>query len=384
MSDSQGSLGRTKGGRLKLDSFTIAIIEDETPHFHLMQRAIAREFPKAAVHHFPDGSSYLNRRNDIVPDLIISDYLTPGMDGIEFLAVLNQSAPNIPVIITTGQGNEMIAVKAMKLGAKDYLVKSGTFFNLLPSVVAKVIRESKLAASLRESERRRRELASQLLSAQENERRRISLEIHDELAQSLSALKLRFSLLADKLRKDQAQLKEESKAILDFVDKIIEDTRRLTRDLSPSIIQGLKLSGSIQWMVHDFSKHTQIPVALSLVDMDELFNEEAQIVIYRIFQEALSNIRKHAQAKHVAVRVTTDGGHLVIQIEDDGNGFDMAEALNRHVTQRGLGLAALDERARMLEGALKITTQKGKGTSMTVTIPIRASATPFTAPAIPF
>ncbi|MDX9786562.1 MAG: response regulator [Desulfobacterales bacterium] len=362
---------------MKLESFTIAIIEDETPHFNLMHRAIVREFPHAVVHHFLDGNSYLNRPADFIPDLIISDYLTPGMDGIELLSVLNQNADNIPVIITTGQGNEMIAVKAMKLGAKDYLVKSGTFFNLLPSVVAKVIRENKLAESLRESERRRRELASQLLAAQENERRRISLEIHDEIAQSLSALKLRFSMLANRLRKDQRQLQGEFNATLNLIDKIIEDTRRLSRDLSPSIIQGLKLSGSIRWMVHDFNQQTQIPVSLNMVDIDELFGKEDQIVIYRIFQEALSNIRKHAQANQVSVTVTHDDGHIVIRIVDDGRGFDVAETLNRHVTQRGLGLAALDERARMLDGSLTISSQKGKGTCIIVTVPIRTAVPEF-------
>lgn len=363
------------------ESFTIAIIEDEAAHFSLMKRAIVSEIPNAVVHHFPDGNSCLSGLEGVSPDLIISDYLTPEMNGIEFLTALNQRGAGIPVIIITGQGNEMIAVKAMKLGAKDYIVKSGSFFTLLPSVVARVIRESKLSESLRKSESRRRQLASQLLTAQENERRRISLEIHDEIAQSLSALKLRVSLLANRLRKDQSPLKAEFDATLTFVDAIIENTRRLSRDLSPSIIQGLKLSGSISWMVNDFSKQTKISVSLEMMDIDGLFNEKEQIVIYRIFQEALSNIRKHARARHVSVAITIKDDDLVLSIEDDGRGFDLTEVWNRHVAQRGLGLAALDERTLMLDGTLTISSEKGRGTRITVTIPIGKKQTPATATA---
>ncbi|MFH0726796.1 MAG: response regulator [Pseudomonadota bacterium] len=364
------------------ESLSIAIIEDETAHFRLMQRAILKEFPNADLHHFPEAGSCLKTLIEITPDVIITDYLTPGMNGIEFLRALNERETAVPVIMITGQGNEAIAVTAMKLGAKDYLVKTGSFFTLLPSVIARVTRERKLAESLRESEKRRRHLASRLLTAQEDERRRISLEIHDDLAQNLAVLKLRFSLLADRLRKDQGALKSEANAALNLIDRVIEDTRRISRDLNPSIIHGLKLGGAIKWMLKDFEKLTHIPTSLDLVDVDTLFCEDDQIIIYRFFQEALSNIRKHAEAPHVSVAVLRDGDHVVIRISDDGRGFDMAEILNRHVAQRGLGLAALDERARMLDGTLDISTQKGNGVRITMTIPVQACSTPTETEAI--
>lgn len=353
------------------ESLSIAIIEDEPAHFKLMERAIVKEFPHAAVRHFPEAGTCLESLAESTPDVIITDYLTPGMSGIEFLRALNQQEATVPVIMITGQGNEAIAVTAMKLGAKDYLVKTGSFFTLLPNVIARVTRERKLAESLRESERLRRHLASRLLTAQEDEHRRISLEIHDDLAQNLAALKLRFSLLADKLRKDQGALKTEFNDTLNLIDRVIEVTRRISRDLNPSIIHGLKLGGSIKWMLTDFEKHTCIPTSLDMVDVDTLFCQDDQIVIYRFFQEALSNIRKHAEATHVSVEIVRNGDSVVIQIADDGRGFDMAEVLNRHVTQRGLGLAALDERARMLSGTLAICTQKGNGTRITMTIPVQ-------------
>jgi PAS domain S-box-containing protein len=142
-----------------LHSFKIIIIEDEEAHFELMKRAIVREFPFASVYHFGDASSCLDQLDAIRPDVVIIDYLMPGMNGVEFLEILNQHEEDIPTIMITGQGDQNVAVRAMKLGAWDYLVKSDDFFSLLPSTIEKVIRERKLRCSLRSVERRFFDLA---------------------------------------------------------------------------------------------------------------------------------------------------------------------------------------------------------------------------------
>jgi PAS domain S-box-containing protein len=131
---------------------SIAIIEDEIAHFSLMKRAIVRAFSSVEVRHFENAADCLESLDEITPGIIISDYLMPGMNGIEFLEALNQDGRDIPVIIITGQGGENIAVRAMKLGAWDYLVKSSDFFTLLPSVIEKVIREKENKDLLREAE----------------------------------------------------------------------------------------------------------------------------------------------------------------------------------------------------------------------------------------
>ena len=138
-----------------METLTVLIIEDEEAHFSLMKRAIAREFPYASVFHFQEANTCLERLDQINPTIIITDYLMPGMNGIEFLELLNQQDIDVPVIMITGQGDENIAVRAMKSGAKDYLVKSGDFFTLLPSVIEKVVRQRELNQSLRESERQK-------------------------------------------------------------------------------------------------------------------------------------------------------------------------------------------------------------------------------------
>lgn len=144
-----------------MEQLKLVIIEDEDAHFQLMKRAIIKAYPDASIHYFQEAAGCLERLDEINPDVVISDYLLPGMNGIEFLKSLNREQRDIPVIMITGQGDENLAIQAMKLGAWDYLVKSGDFFTLIPSVIGKVVREWKLKESLQGSQRRFREIFSQ-------------------------------------------------------------------------------------------------------------------------------------------------------------------------------------------------------------------------------
>jgi len=144
-----------------MNPLKLVVIEDNDAHFHLIQRAIIKAYPDVLIHYFQEAYGCLERLDDINPDLIMVDYLLPGMNGIEFLETLNRGKKEIPVIMITGQGDENVAIRAMKLGAWDYLVKSGDFFTLIPGVIGKVIREWKLKESLKGSQRRFREIFSQ-------------------------------------------------------------------------------------------------------------------------------------------------------------------------------------------------------------------------------
>jgi PAS domain S-box-containing protein len=144
-----------------MEQLKLVIIEDDEAHFQLIKRAVIKAYPDVSIHYFQEAAGCLERLDEIKPDLVIADYLLPGMNGIEFLESLNREKRDIPVIIITGQGDENIAIQAMKLGAWDYLVKSGDFFTLIPSVIGKVAREWKLKESLQGSQRRFREIFSQ-------------------------------------------------------------------------------------------------------------------------------------------------------------------------------------------------------------------------------
>jgi PAS domain S-box-containing protein len=224
--------------------------------------------------------------------------------------------------------------------------------------------------ALRESEQRLRFLTSQLLSAQEQERKRISMELHDELGQSLAVLKLQIRAIERGLGEDQQDLKAECRELLHYLDGVIDDIRRLSRDLSPAILEDLGLQSALKYLINGVSKHYAVSQAFEVDDLDHLFPSEAQIIIYRIFQECLTNISKHAGATEVSITVKENDGVISLVLEDNGAGFDPAKVSARRAAGRGLGLAALDERARMLGGTLEISSWPGRGTRVTCVIPV--------------
>jgi len=150
----------------------------------------------------------------------------------------------------------------------------------------------KIEETLRESEKQLRYLSSRLLTAQETERRRISRELHDELGGALAVLKLRLSSTGKNLREDQLTLQEDLGKNLKYIDEIIESAGRLSRDLSPIIVQDLGLSAGLRWLIDNFAKNYNTKVTCDIMDIDHLFLHEPQIHIYRILQEALTNIGK--------------------------------------------------------------------------------------------
>ena len=224
--------------------------------------------------------------------------------------------------------------------------------------------------SLRESEQQLRHLSSQILTAQETERRRISRELHDELGGALAVLKLRTSSVEKNLRRGQENLREECRLNLQHIDQIIENVARISRDLSPSILEDIGLTPALRWLIDNFVKNYKIKVSSDLVGVDHLFPRDLQIMIYRVVQEALTNIGKHARAKKVSIKARKGEDRVSFVVEDDGRGFDTEYARTRAHSDRGLGLATMDERARMLGGSLDIWSESGKGTRIALIIPL--------------
>lgn len=224
--------------------------------------------------------------------------------------------------------------------------------------------------SLRESEQQLRSLSSQILTAQENERRRIARELHDEMGGALAVLKLRTSQVERNLPDNRMDLKEELRRNLTHIDEIIESARRLSRDLSPSILEDIGLTPALRWLVDNFIKNYRLPVESDIINVDHFFSGDSQIMIYRVFQEALTNVGKHARAAKVSVRVRLEADRVSFSIEDDGRGFDPKSARAKKDPEKGMGLATMDERARMLGGSLEIRSEAGTGTRVILLIPL--------------
>ena len=237
--------------------------------------------------------------------------------------------------------------------------------------IARDVTERKQAEeALRESESELHFLSSQLLTAQEKERRRLSIELHDELGQALMVLKLKLRSIREGLPTDQARLEAECDDLIRYINKVTENVRRISRDLSPSILEDLGLSAAIRWLVDTFTKHCNIGCSLEMMEIENLFSQEEQIIIYRIIQECLTNIAKHAQATIASVIIKKEDSQIFFCVEDNGKGFNIQEAFRKHPSKKGLGLAAMYERTRMLGGDLDIWSQEGSGTRISFMVPL--------------
>jgi len=225
--------------------------------------------------------------------------------------------------------------------------------------------------ALQDSKAKLRSLSSQLLRAQEKERKRISLELHDELGSALSLLKVQLSSVKRKLRPDQAELGESLQEAREHLDQVIENVRRLSKDLSPLILEDLGLSAAIKWLISDFARHYKNSTSYDTENIDDFFSSEHQIIIYRIFQEILTNIRKHAEADRVSVSIKKQNGAVSFLVQDNGKGFDLQDIKSKNSTEKGMGLTAMYERALIVGSSLDVRTRKGEGTRISFTVSSR-------------
>jgi signal transduction histidine kinase/PAS domain-containing protein len=223
--------------------------------------------------------------------------------------------------------------------------------------------------ALRESEEKLLTLTSQLLTGQEEERIRLSRELHDSLGQTLLVLKLQMRAIEKRLRPDQQTLRQESEQTMRQIDRIIEDVRRLARNLSPSVLEDIGLAAALRGLCEEFSRHQNLSLSLDMDDISGIFSPEAQSHIYRIFQESLTNIGKYAKAIRVSLAIKRRDGGVAFVIKDDGIGFQMEEVQARGGVVRAMGLTTMAERVRILGGKLDITSKRGGGTIISFIVP---------------
>ena len=158
--------------------------------------------------------------------------------------------------------------------------------------------------------------------------------------------------------------------MVQYIDMTIENVRRLCRDLTPTVITDLGLAAALMWLIENMEHHFDIAADIDLNNVDEILSLERQLLVYRIFQEALSNAVKHARATRLELTASQADHKLIFSIQDNGKGFDMGHVRCRGFEERGLGLATMQERARMLGGNIEIKTSPGCGTRLQFTVPV--------------
>lgn len=217
----------------------------------------------------------------------------------------------------------------------------------------------------RRSFKQLRALAGRMQTAREEERARVAREIHDELGQVLTAIKIDLNALIPSVTADPGPNSQRLQAVFWLLDGAIHSVRRIGTDLRPGVLDDLGLAAAIEWAVEEFQARTGIETYVSLPDADLALDEERATALFRILQEALTNVARHAHATRVTVHLAQEHGDLSLEVRDNGTGFQQEQLAG----SRSLGILGMRERAILLAGEFNISGTREKGTTVTVRIP---------------
>ena len=304
-------------------------------------------------------------------DVVVSDYNLPGFSGLLALDLLKARGIDVPFVLVSGEIGEDTAVEAMRNGASDYLLKNN-LSRLVPALMhaieASETRRARERADLElgVSKQRLHELAQHLQTSVEMERAAIAREIHDDVGGSLTALKFDLAWIAR--RTEEPEMQSRVHSALETVTLAIEASQRIMHNLRPAILeQGLV--AALQWMAGRFERRTGVTCVLrtpppGLPALQHL-PTGVPLVAYRVAQEALTNITKHAHASRVEIDLALAGGVLSLEVSDNGRGLsqeDLAKA-------RSFGIRGLHERARTVDGWVDLSSGPG-GTTLILSVPL--------------
>lgn len=235
---------------------------------------------------------------------------------------------------------------------------------LVQMVISDITQQSQERRALLHSRHTLREFSASLVEAREEERRRIARELHDELGQRLTALKLELSTLD---RSDDAAVQADRvQAMIDMVDDTVAATRRISMDLRPLMLDDLGLQAAIEWLARDFERRTGLRVVLRLASVPEWIDPKTATTLYRIVQEALTNIVRHARATEVRIAVALSEGVIELTVQDNGDGFP---SMPPHSPRGSFGLIGIRERVFMLGGQLRVSNAPEGGAQLVVRLP---------------
>lgn len=233
------------------------------------------------------------------------------------------------------------------------------------NITEKILAEEKLKLS----HEKLRLLSSHLEHVREEERTNISREIHDELGQQLTGLKMEASWLNKKIPDSDKTVHKKIAGMISLIDETVKTVRRISSELRPRILDDLGLIDAIDWQTKEFEKRTGFRCKFNC-KVDELrINKSLSTGIFRVYQETLTNVARHAHASEIKILLERVNGNLILKVHDNGKGFNEAEIKNKHT----LGLTGMRERATIFGGALKIESKPGKGTTVLLKVPLKPS-----------
>jgi signal transduction histidine kinase len=364
----------------------LLIVDDEPTNVRLLERLLVRA-GYSDIHGTTDSREALPLVEATAPDLVLLDLRMPHMSGIDVLNALRDivvPGAYLPVLVLTADVTRAALHDALQAGARDFLTKPFDpdevllrIRNLLETRALHrelATQNRTLEDRVRErtdDERRAREraeaLAWRLVEVQESERREIARELHDQIGQMLTGLRM---TLRGCLTSDPPGPRGRIEDADGLARELLERVRGLALDLRPAMLDDFGLREALAWLSDQYQARTGIRVVLRHAGLEERLPPATESAAYRIVQEALTNVARHARVDTVEVGLWVAADAIMVQIEDRGAGFDVEAALARRVTG---GLAGMRERATLLGGALRIASSPGDSTTVTATLPVAAS-----------
>lgn len=235
------------------------------------------------------------------------------------------------------------------------------------TTIRDITEQKKAKDELEKSYKEIRQLSEHLQNIREEERISIAREIHDELGQQLTVLKMDIYWLKKKLDKSDEETEKRINDLLKLADSTINSVRKISSELRPGLLDDLGLVATMEWQLSEFEKHSGIKTTFNVEESEILLPDRFKSGLFRIFQESLTNVARHANAKKVIVNLRQEQGKVLLYIEDNGKGFDK----NKTADKRTLGILGMKERTEMMGGEYEIKSIPGKGTTVLVAIPLQ-------------
>ena len=358
----------------------VMIVEDTSASLELLCELLTQA--GYAVRPAPDGAMALRSAQAKPPELILLDIRMPGIDGFEVCRRLKSDARtrDIPVIFLSALCDEADTLRGFTLGAVDFIAKpyrpeevlarlrTHTELRRLQSGLEERVKERtaqllEAQSSLLESQSRLQELAGFLQNVREEERTRIARELHDELGQALTSLRIDLDWLRGKCEKQGAAVVDRASGAYTLVERTIDALRRISEGLRPGMLDVLGLAATIEHHVTQFEERNGITCSLSMNREEFDIDGELATTIFRLIQEALTNVLRHAAASQLSVGIDDGKDAIRVWVEDDGQGFLPAKG------QKTFGLLGMQERVKMLGGRIEIAGRPGEGCRIEAVFP---------------
>lgn len=358
--------------------YKILFLEDNADDVELMLHELHDAKLDFLSEHAENKNQFLRLLEEFSPDVILADYSLASFNGIQALKLVRQKGGDIPFILVTGAISEQMALDFLKEGVDDFILKSS--FKRLPSAIINTISKKNTEQEKKQIEKELKKSHAELKSllnkqhlAREEERLHIARDLHDELGQILTTLKIDVTMLQKKVANIvPPEISEEFNEIKQTIDNITKSVKRISSGLRPDTMDELGLVESIKILCEEFERRTSISCIADL-PKELILDRDFAIVLYRIIQEGLTNVVRHAKASRVTVKLRLDKDQIVVEVRDNGVGIPDEVA----TSSKSLGLIGLRERAHLLNGKFKIQGQKNKGTVISVNAPLNHQPIPI-------